>query len=136
MMAPCGSVPEANRLPVGRVWLWFAGIVAVHAALLAGAVAGLGRVEPPATPPTVIGMLVAARPPAEATLPKPLPAVPAPNAPPSERAVTAPPVPSNQPDQPQPAPAAPVTVAAASTPIPGPIPVIPPHTDASHLTPQ
>ena len=151
MMAPSGIVPEASLLPAGRDWLWFAGIVAVHAALLAGAVVGLGRAEPPVTPPTVIGMLVAAQPPAEAVPPKPPPAAPepskprvvqrpkyaplppVPNAPPSERAVTAPPVESAQPDQPEAAPAAPATVAAPSTSVPGPMPVILPRTDAAHL---
>lgn len=149
------SVPQDRLLPAGRDWLWLAGIVAVHAALLAGAVLGPGRAKPPVAPPAVIGMLLAARPPAEAVLPKPLPAAPAPakprvvprprhtplplvpNAPPSERAVAAPALQSVQPDQSQAAPAAPVTVAAPSTSVPGPMPmpmpVIPPRTDAAHL---
>lgn len=151
MSAAAGIVPEAGILPAGRDWLWLAGIVAVHAALLAGAVANPGSADLPAAP-AVVGVLVAAPPPAEAVPaapepPKPrmgqrprhatLPSVPpAPNAPPSERAVTAPPAESAQPDrpvQPEVAPAIPPVAARPAPAASDSVPVVPPRTDAAHL---
>lgn len=147
--------PGGSLWPDGQDWLWFAGIVATHAALLAGAMFGPARVELPVTPPTVIGSLVAASPPAEALPPKPLPPAsqppkprpvqwrkpapppPVPNAsPPSEQVVNAPPVapieafPSAR-QETVPVVATPAT--SLATPPPSSVPIIPPRTDAAHL---
>jgi len=150
--APPGTGPYEGLLFARSDGLWLCGIVAVHAALLAGVLLGPSRVEPPVTPPAVMGMLVAAPPPAEVMLPKPLSIVPelpkprvvqrpkqaslpsVPLAPPSERAVTAPPVESTHQDQPEADAIARQKMAAPPTAVPGPPEVTPPRTDAAHLS--
>lgn len=132
-------------------WLWLTGVLAVHAALLAGAVTDMSQPQPRIEPPAVIGMLVSASPPAPVVPPKRLPAAPpvkprqvqrpklAPQPPvpnsPSERAVTAPPAETATPVREELASAAPNAAAAPPAPmaLPVPAPVIPPRTDAAHL---
>jgi len=112
-------------------WLFMGGIIALHAALLTVAVVGIGSPSQKVTPPRIIGMLVSDQPAATIDAPKPAepevrktqptptrqtPLPPISNAPPSERAIAAPPA--------APAPAAPAANAGQ---------VSLPRTDASHL---
>lgn len=126
-------------------------VSAAHAVALWWLTTTWARSPVPTTPPAVVGMLVSA--PVPATVePKPLPMaseprlrpqpkpvararpLPIPEAPPSERAVTAPP-----PEPPAPPQASTVAVAPAAAPTPAPQaqepqqPVTPPRSDAAFL---
>jgi len=130
-------------------WLPMAAIALAHAGLL-GVALNLGQQGTMlVTQPVMTGVLVA--PSTAVRPPKPLPAAPQPQkplptvrpkpiplpvAPPSERAITI----SQAPPEPVAPPTESVAVAApapsappAPSPIPGPAPVIPPRSDASHL---
>lgn len=147
------DVTDHAGLPDDQGWLWLTGVVAVHAMLLAGAVMGMSQPKPLASPPAVIGMLVSAPKPAAVVPPKPLPSAPEPpkprhvqipkpaplspvlNTPPSERAVTPPPVEMATAMREEPAGAAPGAATAPPAPVapPAAAPVIAPRTDAAHL---
>jgi len=142
-----------SLLPAGREWLGLGTIVVLHAIALAGLALVLTRPDP-VRPPTIVGMLVSAPPPAveppkplpmapqpqprprPRVEPKPLPLPPPPVAAPSERAITAPP-PAPQPEAAAPvAPAAPPAPDAPPAPVDAPAPpapVIQPRSDAAHL---
>ena len=131
--------------PVGREWLGLGAIVLAHVAVVGGLVA-TAELPDTLTPPTVVGVLISAPPPSieppkplpmepepkprPVVKPKPLPLPPPPNAPPSERAIAAPP-PAPQPEA-APPPTAPAAPPAPPEP-PAPAPVVPPRSDASHL---
>lgn len=140
----------APSLPSGREWLGLTLVVAAHGLALVGLTYGLQRPEL-ITPPTIVGVLVSAPPPSieppkplpmepqpkPKPIPKPKPRpLPPPEAPPSERAVAAPP-PEPTPEV-DPMPEAPPSPPAAppappAPPAPAPAPVIEPRSDAAHL---
>lgn len=129
-------------------------VTVLHAALLWWAATALSRPPEVVTPPKVVGQLVTQAPvtapeplpmrpqppkPRPAPRPEPVPAPPAPQAPPSERAVTAPPAEPPAPEAPvaamaDPAPAAPAPAPSAPVAPEPATPVIPPRSDAAHLS--
>lgn len=144
---PTSSWPTPRWAPT---WSALLAIVVLHAVGLAAVITHLSAPPIEVTPPTMIGVLVAPptvqRPqplPAAPEPPKPIPVVkqrptplpPLPVAPPSERAVTAPPAVPPAPTDPTPN----VQTAAATAPpshaepASGPAQVTPPRTDASQL---
>lgn len=123
-------------------------VVLVHVAVIAAFV--MSPSEPkvlPTTEPAIMGVLVSSEAETVRELPKPVPpqpkqAPPAPaplppvkNAPPSEKAITAPPQEPAPvvPAPPVPAPPSPAPVAAAAPAPAAPVAVTPPRSDASHL---
>ena len=141
----------STELVSGREWIGLVGVIALHVALLAAAVAsGFGKPDPAVIPPAMVGVLVPSDPGEIAPKPpQPKPAVqpeakqtvarkptvqPA-KAPPTDRSpvvvrndseVT---VKDTKPASSEPPAVADKSVAAP----PAPAPVIPPRTDASHL---